>query len=220
LGRIDKIEKESSALDLERGRLDEEDRIATPRVAEVGEAHARLAGDIERAEKERSQLSAHPLVIELAEALAFDVELVGPGIAERLLGRAKEADGTRLGIELQGVDDQRAVRGLEETGFLPPPPEVEAALARLAAAGITGALPGTRYVAEAIARGRRGGVVANRADLVGGIVLTEAADVPKARAVLETASLDPAMIIAVGPAAEIVAAERAPARPSTFLVPP
>jgi hypothetical protein len=220
LARIDVIEKESSALDLERGRLDEEDRVATPRIAEVGESHARLASDIERAEKERKQLSAHPLVIELAEAQIFDLELVGSGIAERLLGRVKEADSARLGIELQGVDDQRAVRGLEETGFLPPPPEVEAALARLAAAGITGALPGTRYVAEAIARGRRGTVLTNRADLVGGIVLTEATDLAKARAVLESASLDPAMIIAIGPAADLVAAEREGVRASTFVVPP
>jgi hypothetical protein len=129
-------------------------------------------------------------------------------------------DGARLDIELRGIDDQRARRGLEETGFLPPPPEVEAALARLTAAGITGALPGTRYVAEAIARGRRGVVVANRADLVGGIVVTEATDLPKARTVLETASLDPAMIIAVGPAADLVAAEGEVIDPSMFVVPP
>jgi hypothetical protein len=166
LARIDAIDRESTALDVERGRLDEEDRIATPRVVEVGESHARLAGDVERVEKERKDLSADPLVVELAESPEFDRELVGSGIAECLLGRAKEADGARLGIELQGVDDQRAVRGLGETGFLPPPPEVEAALARLAAAGITGALPGTRYVAEAIARGRRDTVLTNRADLV------------------------------------------------------
>jgi hypothetical protein len=220
LARIEEIEKESSALDVERGRLDEEDRVATPRIIGLGESHARLVGDIERAENERSQLSAHPLVIELAETPGFDLELVGSGIAERLLGRAKEADDARLGIELQGVDDQRAMRGLEETGFLPPPPEVEAALARLATAGITGALPGTRYIAEAIARDRRVTVLTNRAGLVGGIVLTESTDLAKARAVLESASLDPAMIIAVGPAAELAAAEREAVRPDTFVVPP
>jgi hypothetical protein len=220
LARIDVTEKESAALDIERGRLDDEDRLATPRLVEIGESHAQLAGEVERAEKERKELAVHPLVIELAETSEFDLELVGSGIAERLLGRIKEADGARLGIELQGVDDQRAVRGLEETGFLPPPPEVEAALTRLSSAGITGALPGTRYVADAIARGRRGLVLNNRAELVGGIVLTQDADLAKARAVLETASLDPAIIIAIGPAADLVAAEREAVRPSTFVVPP
>ncbi len=220
LGRIDTIDKESTALDAERGRLDEEDSVAAPRVAEVGETHARLAGDVEDAEQERKDLSSRPLVVELAESLEFDLELIGSGIAERLLGRAKEAEGARLGIELQGADDQRAVRGLDETGFLPPPPEVEAALARLAAAGIVGALPGTRYVAEAIARDRRAIVLTNRADLVGGIVLTDAADLPKACAVLESASLDPAMVIAVGPAGDVVAAEREERHRSAFVVPP
>ncbi|HYX80785.1 MAG TPA: hypothetical protein VE714_00235, partial [Gemmatimonadales bacterium] len=43
---------------------------------------------------------------------------------------------------------------------------------------------GIRYVAQAIASGRRGAVLANRADLVGGIVLMDSADVLKARAVL------------------------------------
>jgi hypothetical protein len=220
IARIDAIDKESGTLDAERGRLDEEDRVATPRVVEVGEAHARLAGEVERAEKERKDLSAHPLVVELAEAPAFDLELVGSGIVDRLLGRAKAADSVRLGMELQGIDDQRAVRGLEETGFLPPPPEVEAALARLVAAGVVGALPGTRYVAEAITRARRGTVLTNRADLVGGIVLTEGADLAKARAVLESASLDPTMIIAIGPAADLVAAERDTGPSRTFVVPP
>jgi len=220
LARIEAIDKESAALDAERGGLDEEDRAEAPRVAEVGEASARLAGDIDRAEKERKELSAHPLVIELAESPEFDLDLVGSGIAERLLGRAKESDDARLGIELQGADDKRAVRGLEDTGFLPPPPDVEVALTRLVAAGIDGALPGTRYVAEAIARDRRAAVLTNRADLVGGIVLTEGADLARARAVLESASLDPAMIIVVGPAADLVAAEREAGRPSTFVVPP
>jgi hypothetical protein len=220
LGRIDVIDKESAALDAERGRLDEEDRAAASRVVEIGAAYARLVREVERAEKERKDLSSHPLVVELAESPEFDLELVGSGIAERLLGRAKEADDARLAIELQGVDDQRAVRGLEETGFLPPPPEVEVALARLAAAGIVGALPGTRYVAEAIARDRRGAVLTNRADLVGGIVLTDAADLPKAGAVLEHASLDPTMVIAIGPAADLVVMEREAGHRSTFVVPP
>lgn len=220
LARIDLIDKESVALDAERGDLDDADVAAAPRVAQVSEAHARLAGEVERAENEREELSAHPLVIELAESSEFELELISSGIAERLLGRAKEADDARLRIELQGVEDKHAVRGLEDTGFLPPPPDVDAALTRLRAAGIIGALPGTRYVAEAIARDRRATVLTGRADLVGGIVLTEKGDLAKARAVLESASLDPAMIIAIGPAADLVAAESAAGHPNTFVMPP
>jgi hypothetical protein len=220
LTRIEVIDNQSAALDADRERLDELDRIAAPRTAEVQQSYTRLAADIDRATDERNQLSSNPTIIELAEAPQFDLELVGSDIAERLIGRAQEADAARLRIELRGADDRRAVRGLEESGYLPPPAEIELALARLAADGITGALPGTRYVAEAIARDRRPAVLANRADLVGGIVLTDAADFERARAVLQNASLDPAMIIAVAPAAELVAAERAELRSEAFVVPP
>lgn len=218
--QVSNVERHVDALDNERNQLDELDRAESPRVGDLARDHARLVSEIERAEQERLQLGADPLVIELAEAVTFDLELVGGAIANRLLGYAKDADASRLIIELQGADDQRAVRGLEETGYLPPSPEVDAALARLTEAGITGALSGARYVAEAIAADKRGPVLASRADLIGGIVLVQSLDVAKARSVLDTASLNPATIIAVGPAAELVAAERDDYKRSTFVIPP
>lgn len=218
--RLEAIERESAALEGERAELDAADRAAAPRREEVGARFARLSSEVERAEAERKALSEDALVVEANEGAVADLELVGVAIAERLLGRAREADAARLELELQGVSDQRAVRSLEETGLLPPPAEVDAALERLAAAGITKALPGTRYVAQAIARGARQAVVANRADLVGGIILTDPADMARARAVLEAAALDPAMIIAVGPAAALFAAEDAPMPADVFVVPP
>ncbi len=218
--RIDAIEVEVTELDAERGRLDEADRLAAPEEATARRDHDALVRDIDGADAERARLSAEPAIVELAETETFDLELVGPAIATRLLGRADEADATRIDIELRAIDDQRALRSLDQHGLLPPPPDVDLALDRLAAAGITGAMPGTRYVAEAIRAGSRAEVVTRRADLVGGIVLTDPADLPKARSVLDHAALDPGMIVAVGPAAELVEAEGAPPRGATFVVPP
>lgn len=220
LARIEAIEVETAALHAERAVLDDADRAAAPRAIEIRRDHDRLADDIQRAETERERLAAEPLAIELAEADTFDLELVGPAIAQRLLGRADEADKARIDLQLQGLDDRRALRSLDEDGLLPPPPDVEAALARLAAAGIVGAMPGTRYVAEAVSAVQRTDVVARRADLVGGIVLTNASDLVKARSILEAASLDPLMIVAVGPASDLVEADAELASRSTFVVPP
>jgi hypothetical protein len=217
--RLDAIENEVNGLEIERARLDEEDRVATPRVADVSDAHSRLDADIRRAEAERRQLALHPLVIELAEAADFELELVGPALVDRLLGRAKQADDERVRIELQGADDRRAARALDDSGYLPPPAEIEIALARLHDAGIIGAQPGTRYIAEAIGKTRRDAVAANRADLAGGIVLTDPTDLPRAQTVLEGASLGPSMIIAVGTGEELAAAEHASAH-RAFIVPP
>jgi len=218
--QIASIEKESDALQEELTGLADQDTAAMERIAEVREAHARLDGEIERAETERRSLCSEPAVVELAEAAEFDLELVGSAIAERLLCRARDADAARVDLELQAVEDRRAVRGLEETGFLPPPADVEVALQHLDSAGIVGASAGTRYVADAIARDRRAGVLANRSDLVGGIVLADAAEFPRARTVLEHASLAPAMIITVGHAVDLVAAEKSTASATTFVVPP
>ncbi len=220
LSRLELIEGEIGALETERVKLDEADRTETTRRSRVQQQRDRVAVDIEHAEGERARLAAAPLVVELAESTAFDLELVGPAIAERLLGRVKEADASRIDLELRGIEDRRALRGLDATGLLPPPAEVEVALARLASAGITGAIPGTRYIAEAIAAGQRNDVVARRADLVGGIVLTDPTDLSKARSIFEAASLNPSMIIAVGPAAELADAETATNDRATFVIPP
>ena len=220
LDRIDAIEVEVAGFEAERGRLDEADRLVEKEEATARRDHDTLVRDIDAAEAERNRLSAEPAIAELAEAETFDLELVGPAIATRLLGRADEADAARIDIELRAIDDQRALHSLDQHGLLPPPPDVDLALDRLAAAGITGAMPGTRYVSEAIKAGSRAEVVTRRADLVGGIVLTDPADLPRARSVLDGAALDPAMIVAVGPAAELIGAEGAPPRGATFVVPP
>jgi hypothetical protein len=218
--RIEHVEEQMSDLEIERSGLDAEDVLARAQITERSQSCARVSTAIDVAQKERSDLSGNAVVTELAETSAFDLELIGPAIAERLLGRAEEANAKRLDVELQGVDDRRAIRSLDDTGFLPPPIEVEAALARLTAAGITGVSPGTRYVAEAVASSRRQQVLNNRPDLVGGIILTNAEDLARARAVLEEASLDPTMIIAVGTAPTLVDAEGKLARTDMFVVSP
>jgi hypothetical protein len=203
--QLDAAARETSERESERSSLDDLDRTVSPRIESVRSDRDRLAGEINAANAEYGRLSETPLVRELAESDSFDLELVGPAVAERLLGRAAEADLARIHLEVRAVDDRRALRGLDDAGLLPPPSDVEAALARLVAAGIPGAVTGTRYVADAIGARERVDVVSRHADLVGGIVLTDPADLDKARSVLESASLDPAMIVTVGVAADMVA---------------
>lgn len=219
--RIATIEAEMAVLEKERTELDSSDRATAPRIESLRADHDRCVGAIETAERERERLATDPTVRELAESETFDLELIGTGLAERLLGRAAEADAARIDLELLGHGDRRALRGLDHDGLLPAPPEVEAALERLTSAGVVGAVAGTRYLADAIAGARREGVASRRADLAAGIVLTDAAELEKARSVLESAGLNPSMVIAVGPAAELTAVEtRDDASPDVFVVPP
>jgi hypothetical protein len=218
--QINKNEKQVNELHAERTALDDADRQAAPREGEVAGNLRGVTQLVERAAQERSRLAADPLVLELAEAASVDLELVGSAIAERLLGRATEADAARLDLELHTIEHKRALKSLDQTGLLPPSADADAVARRLNEAGLRGAIPGTRYIADAIASDRWEHVAALRADLVGGVVLTSAEDLPRARSVLETAALAPATIVAVGAASDLTALEHTDQPTETFIVPP
>ena len=218
--QIEGIAAELRSLEAERIALDELEGAAILRRQHVQQQHDSASMAIDQAVCERAQLMREPAVIELAEADVFDLELVGASIAHRLHNRATEADAARVDLQVRGLEDRRALSSLDASGLLPPPQDVAAALQRLAEAGISGAMPGTRYVADAIAAGDRDQVVARRADLVGGIVLTDHANLERARSILRSAALDPTMIIAVGSASDLVNAEDPISKSDTFVVPP
>ena len=214
------LAEDAGRLEVERGDVDRADEEARPETARVTAEHNQADSEVARADREREGILSVPLLAEVAEDEGFDLEIVGPALADRLLARAGDADSERIVLEVRGAEDRRALAALDEDGLLPPPVDVVRALERLKAAGIAGAMPGTHYLATAIASGRRATVLAHRADLVAGIVITDPTDFERARAVLASAALDPAIVIAVGPAGELVAAERASEPSAVFVVPP
>lgn len=217
---LDALSGETTALDAERTDLDRVDEEARPLAECAASDHQAAADQAARARAERQVLAGAPLLAEVAEDSGFDLEVLGPALADRLLLRAAGADAERVVLEVRGAEDVRALAALEEDGLLPPPVDVERALARLRAAGIAGAMPGTHYLATAVAAGRREAVLGRRADLAAGIVVRDPADLERARSVLAAAALDPSIVIAVGPTADLVAAERAADPESLFVVPP
>ena len=214
------LAEETGRLEAERSSLDREDEAARPETSRLSGDHDRAAADAARAIREREALVTVPLLAEAAEDDAFDIEVVGPALADRLSSRASEADAERIVLEVRGAEDRRALASLEEDGLLPPPVDVARALDRLHAAGITGAMPGTQFLATAVGTAKRQAVLAHRADLVAGIVVTDPADMDRARSILSSAALDPSIIVAVGPSSDLVAAERTGGVPAVFVVPP
>ncbi|HJU24240.1 MAG TPA: hypothetical protein VJ891_17180, partial [Casimicrobiaceae bacterium] len=203
----------------ERTLLDSADENAAPLEGTVRSEIRATKESIDRATRQRDRLIADPLVVEVAESSNIDLDLVGSAIADRLVRRAAEADKSRLELELRAVEHKRAVDSLAETGLLPPSVDVEVVARRLNEAGLRGAIPGTRYIADAIASDRWEHVASLRADLVGGIVLTNRDDLPKAQSILETAALAPSTVIAVGTASSLTALENSEPG-DTFIVPP
>ncbi|MGW2305922.1 hypothetical protein [Streptomyces sp. NPDC001809] len=125
-------------------------------------------------------------------------------------------------LRTAAADDSRILGALGDGGLLPPGPDVLATVEYLGEHGIP-ALPGWRYLAQAVDPVDHARVLAARPELVDGVVITDPVSYGRAREVLGTAALLPRSAVAVGTAAALLApvpAQRADDDTGVFLVPP
>ncbi|MFF1381340.1 hypothetical protein [Streptomyces sp. NPDC058308] len=124
-------------------------------------------------------------------------------------------------LRTAAADDSRILGALGDGGLLPPGPDVLATVEFLGEHGIP-ALPGWRYLAQAVDPADHARVLAARPELVDGVVITEPDTHARAREALADAALLPRSAVAVGTAAALLAPT--PSEQSTdsgvFLVPP
>ncbi|MFE1383155.1 hypothetical protein ACFW6S_29835 [Streptomyces sp. NPDC058740] len=125
-------------------------------------------------------------------------------------------------LRTAAADDNRILGALGDGGLLPPGPDVLATVEYLGEHGIP-ALPGWRYLAQAVAPADHAAVLAARPELVDGVVITDPVSYTRAREVLSGAALLPRSTVAVGTAAALLAPVPAPDSgqdTDVFLVPP
>ncbi|MFI6015167.1 hypothetical protein ACIBAG_41440 [Streptomyces sp. NPDC051243] len=127
-------------------------------------------------------------------------------------------------LRTAAADDARILGALGDGGLLPPGPDVLATVEFLGEQGIP-ALPGWRYLAQAVDPADHARVLAARPELVDGVIITDPDTHARAREALSDAALLPRSAVAVGTAAALLAptpADDAPSGPSpdVFLVPP
>ncbi|MFI6940118.1 hypothetical protein ACIBI4_12665 [Streptomyces sp. NPDC050418] len=123
-------------------------------------------------------------------------------------------------LRTAAADDSRILGALGDGGLLPPGPDVLATVEYLGEHGIP-ALPGWRYLAQAVAPADHARVLAARPELVDGVVITDPDTHARAREVLGAAALLPRSAVAVGTAAALLAPPPAsPGAEGVFLVPP
>ncbi|GAA0606741.1 hypothetical protein [Streptomyces crystallinus] len=107
-------------------------------------------------------------------------------------------------LRTAAADDARILGALGDGGLLPPGPDVLATVEYLGEHGIP-ALPGWRYLAQAVDPADHASVLAARPELVDGVVITDPASHVRAREVLAGAALLPRSAVAVGTAAALLA---------------
>ncbi|KQX48093.1 MULTISPECIES: hypothetical protein [unclassified Streptomyces] len=125
-------------------------------------------------------------------------------------------------LRTAAADDSRILGALGDGGLLPPGPDVLATVEYLGEHGIP-ALPGWRYLAQAVDPADHARVLAARPELVDGVVITDPVSYGRAREVLGGAALLPRSAVAVGTAAALLAPvpPQDPADDTgVFLVPP
>ncbi|MDQ0938276.1 hypothetical protein [Streptomyces turgidiscabies] len=172
---------------------------ATARSAEKGASRALAEGPLTHEELDR-----------FADELR---ELLDDGVtsAERQLFELRTA----------AADDARILGALGDGGLLPPGPDVLATVEFLGEHGIP-ALPGWRYLAQAVDPADHARVLAARPELVDGVIITDPGTHARARDALNDAALLPRSAVAVGTAAALLAPTPAPGPGDgdVFLVPP
>lgn len=138
-----------------------------------------------------------PLTAEELDRYADELrELLDQGVAA--------AERQLFDLRTAAADDSRILGALGDGGLLPPGPDVLATVEHLGEHGIP-ALPGWRYLAQAVDPADHAAVLAARPELVDGVIITEPASHARAREVLAGAALLPRSAVAVGTAAALLA---------------
>ncbi|MFC4504636.1 MULTISPECIES: hypothetical protein [Streptomyces] len=150
-----------------------------------------------------------------------DLDRCADDLRELLDDAVSSAERQLFELRTAAADDSRILGALGDGGLLPPGPDVLATVEFLGEHGIP-ALPGWRYLAQAVDPVDHARVLAARPELVDGVIITDPASHARARDALGDAALLPRSAVAVGTAAALLAPTPAEgtADGDVFLVPP
>ncbi|MCM2429868.1 hypothetical protein [Streptomyces sp. RKAG337] len=151
---------------------------------------------------------------------AMELDAFAEPLRELLDGTVAAAERQLFDLRTTAADDARILAALGDGGLLPPGPDVLATVEYLGEHGIP-ALPGWRYLAQAVDPADHTAVLSARPELVDGVVVTDPETYRRAREVLAQAALLPRSTVAVGTAAALLApTPSGGAASDVFLVPP
>lgn len=169
---------------------------ATEDAAATDQAFRNRRDVVATALDERGALAAHPLLAALG-AEGVDLELVGADIANRVAEEADRQRASAVAASAATAEDRRAVEVLEQDRLLPARAEVEALCRILVNGGVVSAVPGWRYVVDALPATAHTDTIAAHPALVDGIVVA-AHDFDRAQEVLAEHEATAAVLVATG----------------------
>ncbi|MFG2619503.1 hypothetical protein ACGFXC_18025 [Streptomyces sp. NPDC048507] len=167
--------------------------------------------------------STAPGAVAVAGLTVADLDRGSDELLRMLADTVGSAERQLFELRTAAADDARILGALGDGGLLPPGPDVLATVEHLGEHGIP-ALPGWRYLAQAVDPADHAAVLAARPELVDGVVITDPGAHQRAREVLSAAALLPRSAVAVGTAAALLApappVDGDPAASGVFIVSP
>jgi len=197
---------------------------AERRIAESLAAEERLAELLSLSGKDAGPSVPHPRHEAEGDEAALtpeELDRFADELRELLDDSVSAAERQLFELRTAAADDSRILGALGDGGLLPPGPDVLATVEFLGEHGIP-ALPGWRYLAQAVDPADHARVLAARPELVDGVIITDPHTHARAREALSEAALLPRSAVAVGTAAALLAPTPAAdsGDSSVFLVPP
>lgn len=199
-GDLARLEGDRETLARELGPSRAKRDLAAGQLATTNAEHDRQLGAVNRASAARADLAAHALLAELG-AEDVDLELVGADLAVRVSDEADRLRAAAVAAAAVTAEDRRAVDTLDRDRLLPARAEVDALCLQLVDGGISLAVPGWRYLVSAVPAAQHDAVIAAHPALLDGIVVP-AAEIDRARAILDGAAPSAAIVVGVGAAFE------------------
>ncbi|WP_073969748.1 hypothetical protein [Streptomyces sp. CB02460] len=168
----DRRARQADSMSLLSG-LAEQQAACAVRLAGAQERHSAQWDRLSSLQADRRDLASDCRLLELACAepgTVLDLDQVAGDLLDLLAAAGQQSDALMLQEQVDGVDDRRAVKALQDVGFLPAPVEVEQAVDRLRALGAP-AVSGLQFLREAFRADEHAAVVAAVPHLIGGVVV-------------------------------------------------
>ncbi|WP_145501136.1 hypothetical protein [Streptomyces sp. CFMR 7] len=174
VGRLlqDRRARQADSMSLLSG-LAERQAACAVGLAAAQEHHSAQWDRLTSLQADRRELASDRRLLELACAepgTVLDLEQVAGDLLNLLAEAGQQSDALMLQEQVDGIDDRRAVKALQDVGFLPAPAEVERAVERLRALGAP-AVSGLQFLREAFRADEHDAVVAAVPHLIGGVVV-------------------------------------------------
>jgi hypothetical protein len=151
MARLDAIPVEREPAERARASAAAEAAELSARIGDLRGRHDQVRRDRDQLVRRAREIGEHERVPELVGHESVDVLVAGNAISERLIDAIADAERRLVEIQVEALEDRRALASIEQTSLLPAAVSIEQAVARLQEDRLS-ATTGWQYLAQNVRR--------------------------------------------------------------------